>query len=235
MATRFLLVTGTDTGVGKTVSTAALAVHMRQAGQRVLVVKPVQSGIEPGEEGDIDLIVRLSGIDRTDGVEGIRLPEPLAPVQAAQRAKMTIPPLTDQAVAILKAADAYDVVLIEGAGGVSVELDHTGGTLIDLATALQAHSVDPQFVVIARPGLGTLNHAQLTTWFIQSHELTVAGILVGSAPAADDLPGQLNLEVFSQGTIAPFIGVLPTALGGLDHEAFVETLTQHWASQPLSL
>jgi dethiobiotin synthetase len=70
-------VTGTDTGVGKTVVTAALAVILRARRNNVAVVKPAQTGVPPGEPGDVDEVRRLAG--PVDAREGIRLPDPLAP------------------------------------------------------------------------------------------------------------------------------------------------------------
>ena len=80
-----LVVTGTGTGVGKTVVTAAIAALAVAAGRRVAVLKPVQTGVEPGERGDLDYLTRLVG----NGVtlrELARYPDPLAPATAARRA-----------------------------------------------------------------------------------------------------------------------------------------------------
>jgi dethiobiotin synthetase len=86
---RPLVITGTDTGVGKTVVTAALAALAAGQGQRVAVVKPVQTGAAPGEPGDLDEVRRLSGIE--DVHEYARFPEPLAPGGAARRVAVTRP------------------------------------------------------------------------------------------------------------------------------------------------
>ena len=83
-----LIVTGTDTGVGKTVVTAALACHARLAGMDVAVCKPVQTGVADGDD-DLREVGRLSGVDVL--VPGWRYPEPLAPVAAAERAGLPLP------------------------------------------------------------------------------------------------------------------------------------------------
>ena len=88
-------VTGTDTGVGKTVVTAALAVILRARRNNVAVVKPAQTGVRPGEPGDVDEVRRLAG--PIDACEGIRLPDPLAPDRAALVAGVELPGLRDQA------------------------------------------------------------------------------------------------------------------------------------------
>jgi len=84
-------VTGTDTGVGKTVVTAALAAIWRARGHDVAVVKPAQTGVRPGQAGDVDEVRRLAG--PLDAREGIRLPDPLAPVRAALVAGVELPGL----------------------------------------------------------------------------------------------------------------------------------------------
>ncbi len=83
-----LVVTGTDTGVGKTVATAALACHGRLAGIDVAVCKPVQTGIADGDD-DLADIGRLSGVTELRSLA--RLPEPLAPAAAAARAGVSLP------------------------------------------------------------------------------------------------------------------------------------------------
>src|SRR5947209_14745595 len=114
---RALVVTGTDTGVGKTVVSAALATLARARGERVAVVKPVQTGVSEGERGDLDDVRRLSGVD--DLHELARFSEPLAPATAAGQAGVTPPTVPELAERISALVDR-DLVLIEGAGGVLV-------------------------------------------------------------------------------------------------------------------
>ena len=90
-----LVVTGTDTGVGKTVATAALACHARLAGFDVAVCKPVQTGAADGDD-DLAEVTRLSGVNEL--VSGWRYPEPLAPVAAAERAGMPLPTARSRSV-----------------------------------------------------------------------------------------------------------------------------------------
>ncbi|MDQ1746197.1 MAG: dethiobiotin synthetase, partial [Frankiaceae bacterium] len=92
-----LVVTGTGTEVGKTIVTAAIAALAHAVGRNVAVVKLAQTGIEPGDESDIDVVRRLSGVD--DVHELVRYPEPLAPATAARRAHQDAVPvatLTEQ-------------------------------------------------------------------------------------------------------------------------------------------
>ena len=116
-------IAGTDTGVGKTIVTAALAALAGDRGARVAVVKPAQTGVGPSDLGDLDDVRRLSGVE--DLHEFVRLPEPLAPATAARRAGIQIPTVDDHATAIRALAER-DLILVEGAGGLLVHLDAAG-------------------------------------------------------------------------------------------------------------
>ncbi|MGV0801461.1 dethiobiotin synthase, partial [Mycolicibacterium elephantis] len=146
-----LVITGTDTGVGKTVTTAALACAARLAGIDVAVCKPVQTG-SPHDD-DLADVARLSGVTALHG--GWRYPEPLAPVAAAHRAGTPLPTHTELVDSIRDVT--AQLVLVEGAGGLLVELATGGATLRDVARDLGA-----PVLVVAAAGLGTLNHTALT-------------------------------------------------------------------------
>ena len=215
---RYLLVTGTDTDVGKTVATAALAVRHRHRGRQVSVVKPVQTGLVPDEPGDIDAIGRLTGVEDTH--ELVRLPEPLAPESAALRSGAELPTTAELADRTAGAVSmSADVVLVEGAGGVAVRLDLLGGTFLDLGRALEWHGrVD--VVVVVRAGLGTLNHTVLTVNAVRAAGLSVAGLVIGSWPARPDLPATLNREDLPRVTGLPLLAVLPANVGAYPPEEF---------------
>ncbi len=202
-APRVLVVTGTGTGVGKTVVTAALAALAAADGQRVAVLKPAQTGVAPGGPGDLDEIARLAG----DGItlrELARYPEPLAPATAARRSGRA--PVTPAAVAEATRALAgdHDLVLVEGAGGLLVHLDDDGGTLADAGAALGA-----PVLVGAAAGLGARNAAALTVEALHTRGLTVAGVVIGAWPAAPDLAARCNLEDLPRVTGVPLLGALP--------------------------
>ena len=171
-----LFVTGTDTEVGKTVVTAALAAVQLSLGRTVAVVKPAQTGVAPDEDGDLAEVRRLAGDVAT--YEGVRLPDPLAPDTAARVAGLELPGLAEQRGLIDRVASAHDATLVEGAGGVLVNLGENWN-LIDLADSVRYAGHQVVFVVVARAGLGTLNHAGLTVQAIQARALEVAGVVVG--------------------------------------------------------
>jgi dethiobiotin synthetase len=210
------IVTGTDTGVGKTVTTAALVVRAAHSGTgAVAVVKPAQTGVGPDDPGDLDDIYRLSGLTKLH--EGVRLRDPLAPTTAARREGVRLPPVAAHAKAIDQLAETNETVLVEGAGGVLVGLDADGRHLADLARQL---TTPFGFVVVARAGLGTLNHAGLTVEALRARGLPVDGLVIGSWPDEPDLAEQCNLEDLPATTGVPVIGRIPAGAGSLSREEF---------------
>lgn len=212
MSGRIVVVTGTGTGVGKTVVTAALAAT---APGTVVVVKPVQTGIQPGSEpADTDEVQRLTGCEV---VELTRLEDPLAPDTAARLRGVTIPALTTYAGPIRDLASSHDLVLVEGAGGLLVRLDTEGGTLLDLAAQLGA-----EVVVVVAAGLGTLNHSELTVGALRDRGLEPTGLVIGSWPPDPGLAERCNLEDLPRVTGVPVIATIPEGAGTLDSEAFAQ-------------
>lgn len=205
-----LVVTGTGTGVGKTVATAALAAR---ASGTVIVVKPVQTGVLPGEVGDIDDVRRLAGCDVT---EFVRLPDPLAPDTAARLAGVELPSVAEHAARIRALADDYDTVIVEGAGGLLVRLDGTDGTLLDLAEILGA-----SVVVVVAAGLGTLNHTELTVAALRARGIEPSGLVIGAWPSDPDLASSCNRDDLPRVTGVPLLAVIPEGAGALrDHATF---------------
>ncbi|MFE4834667.1 dethiobiotin synthase [Arthrobacter sp. NPDC056691] len=194
-----VLVTGTDTGVGKTITTAALAALLHVTGRSVAVYKPCQSGAADGDS-DAAEIVRLAGVTAEAGVV---LQEPMAPVAAAAHDGMPLPALASHADRIRELAASHDHVLVEGAGGLLVELDSDGGTLADLGSLLAA-----AFVVVARPGLGTLNHTALTLEALSARGLDVLGTVLGSWPVSPGAVHHSNRQVLRKLRV-PLLGALP--------------------------
>ncbi|HYH77483.1 MAG TPA: dethiobiotin synthase [Arthrobacter sp.] len=195
-----ILVTGTDTGVGKTITTAALAAVLRGTGRSVAVYKPCQSGAASGDS-DADEILRLAGAVTAE--TGVVLQEPLAPVAAAAIDGKPLLTVADHADRVRKLAATHQHVLVEGAGGLLVELDSHGGTLADLGTLLAA-----TFVLVARPALGTLNHTTLTIEALVGRRLQVLGVVLGSWPLVPDAVHHSNRQVLGSLRV-PLLGVLP--------------------------
>ncbi|CAM3691363.1 dethiobiotin synthase [Tsukamurella strandjordii] len=213
-------VTGTGTGVGKTVASAALAAALLPAGP-VTVIKPAQTGFADGAERDADgqlsdaaEVARL--VPGAVTVEHRRYPDPLAPLTAARRAGL--PPLTlDEAAGLARGREG--AVLVEGAGGVLVRLGIDGAgtpfTLIDLAAML-----DAPVVVVADPALGTLNHTELTVRALQSGGVHCAGIVLSRWPEAPGLAERCNLDDLPALTGVPIVGRIPEGATALPPERF---------------
>jgi dethiobiotin synthetase len=214
--TGIALVTGTGTDIGKTMVTAALAAGALIAGHRVCVVKPVQTGVGPGEPGDIAEVARLLAgltpeqLSRLELHEFVRLPDALAPQAAARRAGATLPPLAEHAERIRTLAAGADLVLVEGAGGLLVRLDgvdHNGGSIADLAALLPGAGA----LVVTNPQLGTLNVTELTVEALHRRSVPVLGLVIGSwlaDPGPAELDNRVDLPVL---TGVPLLGLIPHA------------------------
>lgn len=201
-----VVVTGTDTGVGKTVVTAALAVAAGTAGLSVAVIKPGQTGIPPGsaDESDVETVVRLAA--PAVALTLATYPDPLAPLAAARTAGKPALELADVVSAIR--AQSCDLVLVEGAGGLLVPMG-PGWTVADLAVSLGAPAV-----VVTRAGLGTLNHTALTLEALHRRGVE-SHVVIGAWPREPELVHRTNLD-----DLGPLAGIVPDGAGALEPEAF---------------
>ncbi|MGV9275989.1 dethiobiotin synthase [Streptomyces griseosporeus] len=220
-----LVITGTGTEVGKTVTTAAVAASALAAGRSVAVLKAAQTGVRPDERGDADEVARMAGAVTT--AELARFPEPLAPNTAARRAGMKPVHPQEVAEAAAKLATDHDLVLVEGAGGLLVRFDEAGGTLADAARLLGA-----PVLVVATAGLGTLNTTELTARELRRRELELLGVVIGSWPDEPDLACRCNLADLPEVAGAPLLGALPSGAGALAPAAF-RTAAPGWLSPRL--
>ena len=211
-----LLITGTDTEIGKTISTAALAAVFAERGEDVVVVKPTQTGVQPGDDGDVALVARLAGIAETH--EFVRCTEPMAPRAAARIDGVPLPSVADHAARIRALRGPNRRILVEGAGGLLVEMDGAGRTMADLAAEL---GDDAATVVVCRAGLGTLNHTALVLEAMRARRLRVAGLIIGAWPDAPSVTELDNREMLAhagaQFAQVPLWGALPRL--GLDESA----------------
>lgn len=220
---RGVVVTGTDTGVGKTLASAAICAAWLAAGIDVGYVKPVQSGAADGDDDAADVASLVNVRTHVGPVVG----PSLAPAVAVRLAGEDLE--RDELVAVARdAMAAHDRVVVEGAGGVLVELGTDGTTVADLAADLNL-----PLVVVARPGLGTLNHTCLTVAEIDRRGLTLAGIVVCGYPGDDiaDLATRTNLDELRRLTGDRVIGVIPH-LDAITPEALTAAAT--WLSPPLT-
>jgi dethiobiotin synthetase len=211
-----LFVTGTGTGVGKTIVTAAVAALAHGAGQRVAVVKLAQTGVHGGpgsDTPDLETVTRLSGV--ADTHELARFPDPLSPEAAARVSGLPPVDFTRARALIASLAATRDLVLVEGAGGLLVRYDSEGATIAGLAAAEEA----PALIVTAA-GLGTLNHTALTLEALAARKVHMAGLVIGSWPRDPGLAERENLTDLETLGDAPLAGLLPEGSGSLPAREF---------------
>lgn len=173
-----LFVAGTDTGVGKTIATAGLAAALREDGLDLGVWKPVMSGGLADEEGsDAWRLQVLSGVeDAREEIAPLVFPQPLAPLLAARAAGQTL--AMEEIVAggeVLRKRHRF--LLVEGAGGLAVPLTETE-MMVDLGVRLRM-----PLLLVARAGLGTINHTLLSIWYARERGVPVAGVILNEADA----------------------------------------------------
>lgn len=206
-----LVVTGTNTGVGKTIATAALAARAIAEGQRVVVIKPAQTGSVDGDS-DAREIHRLTGAEVQ---EWTVLRDPLAPDTAARLEGVEIPRVGEYTDRILALAPAYDLVIVEGAGGLLVRLDAEGGTILDIAEQTGAG-----VVIVCAAGLGTLNHSELTVQALRARGVEPTGLIIGSMPTEPGLAERLNRDDLPRVTGVPVIAEIAEGAGTVPPEEF---------------
>lgn len=206
MAPRGIFVTGTDTGVGKTIVAATLARLLRINGVKVGVMKPVTSGcrVVAGKpvSDDAMLLSQAAGTGLSEDVAPYCLREALAPAEAAKIDGIRID-FSAIKEAFVRLASSYDYVIVEGAGGLMVPL--SGGLLVaDLARQLEL-----PLLVVARPGLGTINHTVLTCFAAQQMGLQVAGVIINGMPEQPGLAEKSAPHQIGSLCGAPVLGIWP--------------------------
>jgi len=209
---RVIVVSGTDTEVGKTAVTAAVCAALRTAGLRVTAYKPTQTGVGPLDAGDMGEVARLTGVPTH---EGVRLLAPMAPRPAAALEGATLPTLDDHLATIEALSSERDHVVVEGAGGLLVELTEARATLADLARRVG----DCGVLVVARSGLGTLNHTMLTREALSHRRIRNLGVVLGSWPREPtdiETSNRDYLGALPEG----LLGAVPTGAPQLDPGAF---------------
>ena len=206
-----LFITGTDTAVGKTLVTAALAQGLRGSGCDVGVMKPVETGVVKGRPSDAERLIRAAQVsDSFDLVRPYAFRLPVAPLGAARAEQRTIKILTiTNAYRALHAQ--HDLLLIEGAGGVHVPITPRMDVL-DLIEKLNV-----PVLVVGRAGLGGINHAMLTLDVLRSRHIPVLALVLNrTIPAKIPVvrrQERSTLELLRELAGVPVIGPLPYRAG----------------------
>jgi dethiobiotin synthetase len=206
---RSFLITGTDTGVGKTTVASGIAAALRRRGRDIGVIKPVETGCELGADGSriaADATQLGWAAGREDPLERLcpwRLRDPLAPSVAA-RAEGVRLALADVVEVVRQCMAGCELALVEGAGGLLAPLTDSA-TFADVARAC-----DLRLIVVVGNRLGAINHARLTLDWARAHELDVAGYVVNTLQDGwtADLAAQTNVAVL-RALLGPPLGVFP--------------------------
>ncbi|HTL28314.1 MAG TPA: dethiobiotin synthase [Tepidisphaeraceae bacterium] len=175
-----LFITGTDTGIGKTVIAGAIADWFRRRGSRVAVCKPAATGCVRRREGlvseDAEFLAACADSPHPlDLICPERFVEPLAPAVAAERAGRKLDWESINRSLGLMSQDR-DVIIVEGVGGLMVPMDDKH-TVLDMIKWLGV-----PVVVVARPALGTINHALLTLHALRNAGMKPAGVVINRYP-----------------------------------------------------
>lgn len=209
--TKGIFITGTDTGVGKTCIAVGLIKAMKKRGLNVCPMKPAETGcsVKKGElipEDAMKLIIASGVTEPLDVINPYRMRRPLAPSVAADIEGVRI-----SRAKILSAYNGltkkYDTMIVEGAGGIMVPICKQY-LYLDLA-----HDLRLPIVIVARPGLGTINHTLLTIEAAKNKGLTVAGVIINYAlKTGKGLSEKTNPDVIEKLGGVPILGVVPYSL-----------------------
>lgn len=223
-----IFITGTDTGVGKTIFSAALARLLKNKGVNVGVMKPVTSGCDEKEcrlvSADAELLAWGAGISVSQEIAPYLLREPIAPSAAAEMEHTKIE-FSRILAAYHRLSEEHDFVIVEGAGGLMVPL--AGGLLVaDLVKLLAL-----PLLVVARPDLGTVNHTLLTCFAAKVIGLDIRGTVINNYPL---LPGTAEAtapHLIDSLAGTPLLARLP-AISAIDDKSRVEELSNWLANEP---
>jgi len=211
-----LIITGTDTGVGKTLVAAGIGNWLRRLGFRVAVSKPVATGCPSRREGlvseDAEILAHFADARfPLDVICPQCYAEPLAPAVAAQRAGK---PLDWEAIdrSIAQMTGQSDVIVVEGVGGLMVPMDEHS-TFREVARHLGLPAV-----VVARPGLGTINHTLLTLEALREARIPIAGVVINRYPAENaGIAEETNPRAIERWGKVPVLCLVPDEkVSGLD-------------------
>lgn len=197
-------ITGTDTGVGKTVVAGGLVASLRNSGLDIGVMKPIETGFSL-RSSDALFLKRMAGVDDPlDSVTPYRLKHPLSPFTAAQIEGISIR-LEKIRQAYRRLLKKHQAVFVEGAGGFLVPITHKV-TMADLALRLNL-----PLLIVARTNLGTLNHTLLTVEVAKRRGAKVAGVIFNHLVQRSGLAERTNASVIKDFLSVPILGEIPYA------------------------
>lgn len=202
-----IFITGTDTDVGKTVVSAGLALVLRAQGIRVGVMKPIATGcMNFGKKlvsTDAVFLMEAAENEWTAHTSPSRYRHPVSPNVAADIEKKPVD-LEKIRRAYAELEKHYDFIIVEGIGGLMVPI-HPKYYVTDLVREFKL-----PIVIVAKPGLGSINHTLLTTDAARIRGIDVKGIIFNRVPRANlSMAEMSNPKVISELTKLPILGSLP--------------------------
>lgn len=199
-------ITGTDTGVGKTVVTAAIVSSLRKRGIDVGVMKPIASGLAQKagfRSSDAELLIESAGVtDKEDLVNPVFLPLPVSPYDATKMLNLKV----DMKIVYERFEElrrAHQMLFVEGIGGIMTPITR------DLFVADMIKQMGLDAIVVTRATLGTINHTVMTAQICKKYQIPVRGLVINhfdekGGPAEKNAPSTLH-EV----TGIPVLGTIP--------------------------
>ena len=201
-----LFITGNDTNIGKTFVTALLTDCLSEKYKSIAVVKPIESGVNSRNKSDLDLIKALNkhNLDKLDFFNFYSFKQPLAPLTASILAKTNIKKeqITKN---IHKLSKLYDLVIVEGAGGLRVPIGKNF-EVIDLISALKARTI-----LVVLPFLGTINHTLLSVEALKRRKIKLEGVVINRYPKRPNISELYNPIILKENGIN-ILGVVPQLL-----------------------
>ncbi|HEX8550536.1 MAG TPA: dethiobiotin synthase [Abditibacteriaceae bacterium] len=206
-----IFIAGTDTGVGKTLVSALVALCLAKSGVRVVATKPLASGCEEREgvlvADDAEFLKRVTRSQETlAATNPLRWREPLAPLVCARRESVSSAHVIAQTAAMIKdMASRYDIVVVEGVGGLLAPIGESDGVIW---TNCELAALCDETILVARRNLGTINHTTLTTRVARDFGLKLRGLIFcDAAPIEeDDIAAQTSPEICAEMTGLPILG-----------------------------
>ncbi len=204
-----IFITGTDTGIGKTLITASLAWKFSKSIRKICVMKPFATGVSIHSKhyNSEDLAILAKAIKLEEKQENLNpyfYPLPCSPFMASSLLNLD-PPALGFAIEKFKfLRKKYDYLIVEGIGGVMVPLDNKN-TLLDFIKLTKLG-----VIIVATPKLGTFNHILLSVKICQSNDIPIKGIVINKMP---NHPSQIEEEVprfIQEFTELPVLGIIPT-------------------------
>lgn len=228
MNAKGIFITGTDTGVGKTIVAAVLARLLVNKGINVGVMKPVTTGCFQQAGGlvseDAELLAWSAGVELTSDVAPYLFREPIAPSAAAEMDHSKIE-FSRILAAFHRQSEEHDFIIVEGAGGLMVPL--AGGLLVaDLVNLLAL-----PLLVVARPALGTVNHTLLTCFAAKALGCAVKGAIINNYPRDPGLAESTAPHLIDSLSGVPLLARLPS-IPETEGRKVVEQLTELLLSEP---